>query len=240
MSSPIWAPRSTTRSSPSYRQQHRGDFKYLTGDRLDDWAIDNNLNGKLKWLGNTAIDLTPGIGDVKGYAEAESLTDYYWATVGLIPLGGDIAKGMAKGARNTADAVADEAGALQRIGSNPNGPDLTGKPSGTVLEQQTLRRAETVSTAKPGQATAPRDLNEQVVWNQVKTDPAAGRRLDGMNNDARFPTSAGFQKMEATHRLPDGSAVTIHYQYNKKTGKAYDMKIVTPQPNALQPGPSKR
>lgn len=44
--------------------------------------------------------------------------------------------------------------------------------------------------------------------------------------------------MEASHRLPSGENITIHYQYNSVTGKAYDMKITTPQPlsPALQPG----
>ena len=44
--------------------------------------------------------------------------------------------------------------------------------------------------------------------------------------------------MEAKHKLPDGSGISIHYQYNSNTGKAYDMKITSPQriPPVLQPG----
>jgi filamentous hemagglutinin len=137
------------------------------------------------------------------------------------------------------DEVVEEADALERIGANPNGPDLTGKGPGSVLQQQIIRKAETISTAKPGQATAPRDLNEQVLWNQVNADPAAGSALQDMNNDLRFPASAGFQKMQALHKLPDGTNINIHYQYNSTTGKTYDMKIVSPQSSALQPGPSK-
>lgn len=74
----------------------------------------------------------------------------------------------------------------------------------------------------------------------VKREPQSGRELTGLNSDPRFPESAGFQKMEANHELPDGSNITIHYQYNSNTGKAYDMKIVTKQPipPALQPGKS--
>ncbi|OSN03566.1 hemolysin [Lonsdalea iberica] len=44
--------------------------------------------------------------------------------------------------------------------------------------------------------------------------------------------------MEVSHKLPDGSSISIHYQYNANTGKAYDMKITTPQRNPLQSGPS--
>ncbi|PBP75033.1 hemolysin [Pseudomonas syringae] len=44
--------------------------------------------------------------------------------------------------------------------------------------------------------------------------------------------------MEVSHRLPSGENITIHYQYNSVTDKAYDMKIATPQqlPPVLQPG----
>lgn len=67
--------------------------------------------------------------------------------------------------------------------------------------------------------------------------PQTGTPLP-LGGDPRFPKEAGFQKMQANHSLPDGSNITIHYQYNKNTGKAYDMKIVTPQRvhPALQPG----
>ena len=47
----------------------------------------------------------------------------------------------------------------------------------------------------------------------VKREPQSGRELTGLNSDPRFPESAGFQKMEANHELPDGSNITIHYQY---------------------------
>ena len=106
-------------------------------------------------------------------------------------------------------------------------------------QQQIIKNAESISTAKPGQqATKPRNFNEQVLWNQVLRDPGKGGVLRGMNNDKRFPESAGFQKMEAKHKLPDGEGISIHYQYNRITGKAYDIKITSPQRNTLQPGPS--
>ncbi|WP_237160182.1 hypothetical protein [Prodigiosinella confusarubida] len=108
----------------------------------------------------------------------------------------------------------------------------------TREQQQLIRSAETITTAKGIQNPFPRDLNEKVLWNGVKANPSAGEPLRGMNKDSRFPTSAGFQKMQVTHELPDGSNITIHYQYNSYTGKAYDMKMVTPQANPLQPGPS--
>ncbi|MDM3280539.1 hemagglutinin repeat-containing protein [Citrobacter sp. Ce104] len=106
----------------------------------------------------------------------------------------------------------------------------------TREQQQLIKNAEYITTAKGIQNPFPRDLNEKIVWNQVRTNPAsAGEPLKGMNKDPRFPTSAGFQKMEAKQKLADGSTITVHYQYNSFTGKAYDMKITTPQRNVSDP-----
>ncbi|WP_112896966.1 hypothetical protein [Photorhabdus bodei] len=80
-------------------------------------------------------------------------------------------------------------------------------------------------------------MNEQTFWKQVESNPSQGSKLLGMNKDPCFPTAAGFQKMEAKHRLPNGQTITIHYQYNSNTGKAYDMKITTPQ--RIQQDPKK-
>lgn len=41
--------------------------------------------------------------------------------------------------------------------------------------------------------------------------------------------------MEAKQKLSDGSTITVHYQCNSYTGKAYDMKITTPQRNVADP-----
>lgn len=118
-------------------------------------------------------------------------------------------------------------------------PEISKLAHLTADQQKLIKNAESISTAKPGKQSAiPRDLNEQTFWKQVESNPSQGGKLDGLNNDSRFPVEAGFQKMESTHRLPDGSTISIHYQYNSNTGKAYDMKITTPQRNPLQPGPS--
>ena len=83
------------------------------------------------------------------------------------------------------------------------------------------KQAESISTAKSNQATKPRDLNEQVVWNEVLRNPGAGEPLANMNfnpvtgkSDPKFPTKYGFQKMQVVHELPNGQSITIHYQYN--------------------------
>ncbi|MEY0399647.1 hypothetical protein AB7W17_22415, partial [Providencia rettgeri] len=127
--------------------------------------------------------------------------------------------------------VEAEKNALNKIGENSkNTKDLRQKEANSVYNQQLIKNAEKISTAKPGQQTAvPRDLNEQTFWKDVQSNPIQGSKLLDMNKDPRFPTSAGFQKMEAKHKLPNGQTITIHYQYNSTTGKAYDMKITTPQ-----------
>lgn len=132
---------------------------------------------------------------------------------------------------NNSLIVENEKKILERIGKNSkNTTNLSQKGANSVYNQQLIRNAGNISTAKAGQQTVvPRDLNEQTFWKEVQSNPQQGKELPGLNNDPRFPISAGFQKMEAKHKLPDGQTITIHYQYNSNTGKAYDMKITTPQ-----------
>lgn len=113
-----------------------------------------------------------------------------------------------------------------------------------LIKKVKLSLSAGVSTARvdKGAVTQPRDLNEQVLWNRVKAEPSAGIALKGMNNDPRFKSAAGWQKMQAIHTLPDGKKIEIHYQYNKITGIIADMKVVSKQnvPPSLQSGPSIR
>ena len=117
---------------------------------------------------------------------------------------------------------------------------LVGKAAKVIDNKILFSAAEKISTAKPGkQFTAPRDLNGQVLWNQIKENPANGKKFSEMglnvNTDPRFPYSAGFEKMTASHKLPNGSNIEVHHRYNTITGKAYDMKIVTPQRTTSNP-----
>jgi hypothetical protein len=152
--------------------------------------------------------------------------------------GGTLLAGIALGAAGSGGIAA----AIKGVGKKPNpgtrpgGADNeAGLPNSTMNPEVSPFNHDNVSTATPSQVTAPRDLNEQIVWNNVLDNPSMGRdtRLEG---DPRFPRQDGWQKMEAVHYLPDNSTVTIHYQYNSNTGKAYDMKITTPEPSPVQPG----
>ncbi len=51
----------------------------------------------MKTGGSFVLDFVPIIGDVKGFVEAKTAGDYVWATVGLVPVVGDIAGKVGKG-----------------------------------------------------------------------------------------------------------------------------------------------
>ena len=140
----------------------------------------------------------------------------------------------------TAEEAKDYALALLTSIPAEKALSLVGKATGVISNKILIGAAEKISTAKPGkQFTAPRDLNEQILWNQVESNPANGTKFSdkglNLNTDPRFPKSAGFEKMTVVHKLPDDTPIEIHYQYNSITGKAYDMKIVTPQRSTADP-----
>lgn len=89
------------------------------------------------------------------------------------------------------------------------------------LQKQTLVTLGTLAAGLAGGLTS--------VWKQVQENPSKGKILPGMNNDPLFPVSAAFQKMQVVQKNAKGESITIHYQYNSATGKAYDIKIDTPQ-----------
>lgn len=103
--------------------------------------------------------------------------------------------------------------------------------SGAVLRY----RADRFSTANSRQSAASRNIQEQIFEKSVRENPLQDTVLAGMNNDSRFPTSAGFQKMEAKITLATGEKVSIHYQYNRKNGKVYDLKFTNKPFNIQNP-----
>ncbi|CAI2508532.1 Possible hemagglutinin (DUF638) [Serratia proteamaculans] len=170
---------------------------------------------------------------------------------GDLPEGADIVKAILSNnpgsdtimALLTAEEAKDYALALLTSIPAEKALAVVSKGATVISNKMLISAAEKISTAKIGkQFTAPRDLNEQVLWNQIEKAPSSGIKFSdkgmGLNNDPRFPKSAGFEKMTVSHELPDGSNIEIHYQYNSVTNKAYDMKIITPKRSELQAGPS--
>ncbi len=75
----------------------------------------------------------------------------------------------------TAEEAKDYALALLTSIPAEKALSLAGKAVGIIDNKILISAAEKISTAKPGkQFTAPRDLNEQIVWKQVQENPAAG------------------------------------------------------------------
>ncbi|HFX6253185.1 TPA: VENN motif pre-toxin domain-containing protein, partial [Acinetobacter baumannii] len=105
--------------------------------------------------------------------------------------------------------------------------------SRTKVRDEGLKNAEKISTATnpkniaKGQVNQPRNVQEQIVWNDVVENPKSGVELRSLNKDQRFPQDAGFVKMSRTVKTKEGKTVEVHYQYNDVTKKVYDMKIVT-------------
>jgi len=74
--------------------------------------------------------------------------------------------------------------------------------------------------------TTPNNLNEQFAMEQVRSAPLDGaRQVPIQLNDARWPSSQGWVKMENVVRLTDGN-VTVHFNYNTVTGAFADFKFV--------------
>lgn len=105
----------------------------------------------------------------------------------------------------------------------PNDPD----PSDTALAA--IAVAAAISTANPdkGQSATPRSYYEELVFEQVSTNPDIGKPLPGLNNDPKFRSTNGWQMMEYTSRTSQGN-ITVHYQTNPtlQPGRAFDLKVV--------------
>lgn len=72
----------------------------------------------------------------------------------------------------------------------------------------------------------PNNLNEQMAMHQVRSNPLDGaNKLPFNMNDARWPSSEGWVKMQNIVRLKDGTKITIHFDYNEITGIFDDFKF---------------
>ncbi|MDO5679377.1 MAG: VENN motif pre-toxin domain-containing protein [Pelistega sp.] len=57
------------------------------------------------WLLNTSADFTPVVGDIKGFVEAETFGDYFFAALGAIPLVGDASNASYKTIKTSYEAA---------------------------------------------------------------------------------------------------------------------------------------
>ncbi|MDW5502706.1 hemagglutinin repeat-containing protein [Pseudomonas lundensis] len=215
----------------------------VTGSQAGKNAVENNALSANDF-GKGMADYGQSVQSYAQYAQEKSLppeqvqADLVRMVKGDLPEGADIIKAILSNnpgsdtvmALLTAQEAKDYALALLTSIPAEKVLSVLSKGATIISNKMLISAAEKISTAKPGkQFTAPRDLNEQIVWKQVQENPAKGEILPGMNNDPRFPASAGFQKMQVVQKNAKGESITVHYQYNATTGKAYDIKIDTPQ-----------
>ncbi|HEJ8091036.1 TPA: VENN motif pre-toxin domain-containing protein [Serratia liquefaciens] len=206
-------------------------------------AIENNYLSPNDF-GKGMADYGQSVQSYAQYAQDKNLppkqvqADLARMVKGDLPEGADIVKAILSNnpgsdtimALLTAEEAKDYALALLTSIPAEKALAVVSKGATVISNKMLISAAEKISTAKPGKQSAiPRDLNEQIVWKQVQENPAKGEILPGMNNDPRFPAIAGFQKMQVVQKNAKGESITIHYQYNSTTGKAYDIKIDTPQ-----------
>jgi len=72
--------------------------------------------------------------------------------------------------------------------------------------------------------TLPRNLEEQLAVEEVRSHPSRGLELDIKMTDPRWPASEGWVKMHYMHGTKNNKIV-VHYVYNKLTGATNDFKI---------------
>lgn len=109
-------------------------------------------------------------------------------------------------------------------------PDVNENGRGAIASADEIKRSrveldyDNISTASPTQVTTPRNLQEQLLWDDVLDNPLADA-TPLTSNDGRF---FDFEKKQKTILSENGERVTIHYQYNPSTGRVVDIKITHP------------
>ena len=129
----------------------RESFKQLLNVPHHDAQAIAKATEAIKLVGNLALDMTPGVGDVKAFVEANTKLEYALAVVGALGPVGDVAKVAIKEAKLALEA-GDAAKAAEKIGEANRG--LIGESNRLVkqyvddIEKQTgIRLGETQRAA---------------------------------------------------------------------------------------------
>ncbi|CNE45269.1 MULTISPECIES: hypothetical protein [Yersinia] len=133
-------------------------------------------------------DYTQSVASYAQYAQDKNLppeqiqADLARMVKGDLPEGADIVKAILSNnpgsdtimALLTAEEAKDYALALLTSIPAEKALALVGKATNVITNKMLISAAEKISTAKIGkQFTAPRDLNEQVLWNQIEKAPSS-------------------------------------------------------------------
>ncbi|WP_323662020.1 hemagglutinin repeat-containing protein [Pectobacterium parmentieri] len=160
--------------------------------------ISEHRNELLKGAAGFGVDFVPVVGDIKGFAEAQSAIDYLAAMVGLIPIAGDAA-GKAIKAAEMALKKGDVAEASKLI--NKASDEIAG------------------SVAHTGAAV---NLDEV---NRLKFDPHAGKNKLAEGSAATELQNTMGGKLERVD--PDASGADFVFSSGPNKGKTVDFMFTT-------------
>ncbi|MCA6928881.1 hypothetical protein LF937_22255, partial [Pectobacterium versatile] len=160
--------------------------------------ISEHRNELLKGAAGFGLDFVPVVGDIKGFAEAQSAIDYLAAMVGLIPIAGDAA-GKAIKAAEVALKKGDVAEASKLI--NKASDEIAG------------------SVAHTGAAV---NLDEV---NRLKFDPHAGKNKLAEGSAATELQNTMGGKLERVD--PDASGADFVFSSGPNKGKTVDFMFTT-------------
>ena len=80
-----------------------------------------------------------------------------------------------------------------------------------------------------GQSPFPRNLPEQILFNNVLKAPELGKSVTDEIGDPRFSAAAGWVKLSQKTKDVNGRSIDVHYLYNTKSKIVLDVKVVTKQ-----------
>jgi hypothetical protein len=213
----------------------------------EDWA-ENFIKGILQ-----TTDLTDPNDNPKGQLTLhfyQWTLDHYTPEVGPITPGDvlrDAWHAAATHVRASGLSAAQDLEHMQRMGVVLNLGVVTGATALTQSRMQgsyafikgyldslsgPLSRGSTASLAKG--TTLPRNLREQLAFEEAMSNPRAGKQIPIQMTDPRWPASEGWVKMQLivdqgggpVEILGAGGPINVHYVWNTIMGVADDFKIV--------------
>jgi RHS repeat-associated protein len=133
---------------------------------------------------------------------------------------------------------AGSAGALAALAPGPKGGKpgtvsfMGGKPRFLLRWNSGVKPLGRGSTVDPSKGRFhPRNLRERLAVDEAMKNPAAGVEAAGPLGDPRWPAGQGWVKYQQTVDPGGrGGPISVHYNYNKRTGAVDDFKVVERRP----------
>ncbi|MFJ5408409.1 hypothetical protein [Pectobacterium punjabense] len=160
--------------------------------------ISEHRNELLKGAAGFGVDFVPVVGDIKGFAEAQSAIDYLAAMVGLIPIAGDAAGKAIKAAEM----------ALKKVD--------------VAEESKLINKASDEIAGSVAHTGAAVNLDEV---NRLKFDPHAGKNKLAEGSAATELRNTMGGKLERVE--PDASGADFVFSSGPNKGKTVDFMFTT-------------